>query len=153
MGGLEARTWQEVGLVGPITLFGAAVILAASRELDALLLGETQAASMGVDVERVRRRLIVATSFVVGAAVAVSGIIGFVGLVIPHILRLLVGPAHGRLLPLSLLYGAAFLVAADALARSLLAPEELRLGVMTAAIGAPFFLFLLLQRRREYSIE
>lgn len=153
MGGLEARTWHDVLLVAPPTLLGAAVVVASARELDALLLGETQAASMGVDVRRVRRRLIAATSAVTGAAVAVSGIIGFVGLVIPHLLRLLLGPGHGRLLPASLLYGAAFLVGADTLARTVVAPQEIRLGVMTAAVGAPFFLFLLLRRRREYTVD
>lgn len=153
MGGLEARTWGEVALVGPATLVGSAVVLASSRDLDALLLGEVQAASIGVDVPRVRRRLLFATSFIIGAAVAVAGIIGFVGLVVPHILRLLIGPAHTKLLPMSFLYGAAFLVGADALARTVLAPEEIRLGVVTAAVGAPFFLFLLLRRKRQYSLE
>jgi iron complex transport system permease protein len=153
MGGLEARTWGEVALVGPATLAGAAVIVASARELDAMLLGEVQAASVGVDVARVRRRLILATAVVIGAAVAVSGVIGFVGLVIPHILRLLLGPGHNGLLPMCLLFGAAFLVMADGLARSLIAPEEIRLGVMTATIGAPFFLFLLLRRKREYTLE
>lgn len=153
MGGLEARSWNEVLLVAPATLIGAAAVVASSRDLDALLLGEVQAGAVGVDVQRVRRRLIVATALVVGASVAVSGVIGFVGLVIPHILRLLVGPGHAVLVPMCLLVGAAFLVAADGLARTLLAPEEIRLGVMTAIIGAPFFLFLLGRRKREYSLE
>jgi iron complex transport system permease protein len=153
MGGLEARTWQEVALVGPPTLVGAGVMMASFRELDALVLGEIEAAAVGVDVHRVRRRLVFATSVVVGSAVAVSGVIGFVGLVIPHVLRLLVGPAHALLLPLSVVTGAAFLVFADAFARTLLAPEEIRLGVVTALFGAPFFLYLLLRRRKEYSLE
>jgi iron complex transport system permease protein len=153
MGGLEARNWHEVALVGPPTLVGAAIMLASVRELDALVLGEVEASAVGVDVHRVRRRLVLATSLVVGSAVAVSGVIGFVGLVIPHVLRLLVGPVHAVLLPASLIYGAAFLVTADALARTLLAPEEIRLGVVTALIGAPFFLFLLLRRREEYAVE
>lgn len=153
MGGLEARTWAEVGLVAPPTLLGSAVIVALSRELDALLLGEVQAAAVGVDVPRVRKVLIFATALVTGSAVAVSGIIGFVGLVIPHVLRLLVGPMHGALLPMSWLAGAAFLVATDSLARTLLAPEEIRLGVMTATLGAPFFLFLLMRRKRKVAME
>jgi iron complex transport system permease protein len=153
MGGLEARTWSDVMLVAPTTLAGGAVILASARELDALLLGETQATSLGVDVPTVRKRLIFATSVVIGGAVAVSGVIAFVGLVIPHVLRLLVGPAHGVLLPVSVLFGAAFVVAADLLCRTIVAPQEVRLGVMTASLGAPFFLFLLLSRRREISIE
>jgi iron complex transport system permease protein len=153
MGGLEARTWGEVLLVAPTTLLGSAIVVASARELDALLLGEIQAVALGVDVPRVRRRLIFATSIVVGGAVAVSGVIGFVGLVIPHLLRLLVGPAHAVLLPACLLFGGAFVVGADLLCRTVVAPEEIRLGVMTASLGAPFFLFLLLSRRRELSVE
>jgi iron complex transport system permease protein len=153
MGGLEARTWNEVLLVAPTTLIGSAIVIASSRELDALLLGEIQAVALGVDVPRVRRRLIFATSIIVGGAVAVSGVIGFVGLVIPHLLRLVVGPSHVILLPACLLFGASFVVAADLLCRTLVAPEELRLGVMTATLGAPFFLFLLLSRRKEMSLE
>jgi iron complex transport system permease protein len=153
MGGLEARNWHEVALVGPPTLLGAAIVLTSFRELDALILGETEASAVGVDVHRVRRRVVLATSLVIGSAVAVSGVIGFVGLVIPHMLRLVVGPVHAVLLPASLIYGGAFLVTADALARTLLAPEEIRLGVVTALIGAPFFLYLLLRRRGEYSVE
>lgn len=153
MGGLEARTWSDVLLVAPATSIGGAVVLASARELDALLLGEAQAVAVGVDVARVRRRLILATSLVIGSAVAVSGVLGFVGLVIPHLLRLLVGPAHAILLPACLLYGGLFVVGADVLCRTVVAPEELRLGVVTASIGAPFFLFLLLSRRREASLE
>lgn len=153
MGGLEARSWGEVLFVAPTTLIGAAILVASSRELDALLLGEMQAVALGVDVPRVRRRLIAATAVVVGGAVAVSGVIGFVGLVVPHLLRLLVGPAHAVLVPASLLFGAAFVVGADLVCRTVVAPEELRLGVVTAGLGAPFFLFLLLSRRKELSIE
>ncbi len=149
LGGLDGRTWDHVALVAPATLIGAALILAYARDLDALLLGELHAASVGVDVARVRRMLIITTSLVTGAGVSVSGAIGFVGLVIPHILRLLIGPHHRWLLPLSMLIGATFLVLADCVARTLIAPEEIRLGVLTAAIGAPFFLFLLLKQRRE----
>ncbi len=153
MGGLDARTWADVALVAPTTLLGAAAIVFSTRELDALLLGETEAVALGVDVPSVRRRLIFATSIVIGGAVAVSGLIAFVGLVIPHVVRLLVGPAHAVLLPACFVVGAVFVVATDLLCRTVAAPEEIRLGVMTAAIGAPFFLFLLLSRRREVSIE
>jgi iron complex transport system permease protein len=149
LGGLDGRTWDHVKLVAPATCIGAALILAYARELDVLLLGELHATSVGVDVSRVRRALIITTSLVTGVGVAVSGAIGFVGLVIPHMLRLLIGPHHRWLLPLSMLVGAAFLVLTDSLARTLIAPEEIRLGVITASIGAPFFLFLLLQHRRE----
>ena len=135
--------------MAPVTLLASGLIIAYARDLDVLLLGEVHAASVGVDVARVRRVLILATALVTGVGVAVSGVIGFVGLIIPHILRRLMGPHHQWLMPLSLVVGAAFLVFADCLARALIAPEELRLGVLTALIGAPFFLFLLLRRRRE----
>jgi iron complex transport system permease protein len=153
MGGLEARTWGEALLVTPTTLLGAAVVVASARELDALLLGEMQAAALGVDVPAVRRRLVFAVSIVIGGAVAVSGVIGFVGLIVPHLLRLLVGPSHAVLLPACLVFGAAFVVGCDLLCRTLVPPEELRLGIMTAGLGAPFFLFLLLSRRREVALE
>lgn len=149
LGGLDGRTWDHVKLVAPMTLIGAAIIIAYCRDLDGLLLGELHAVSVGVDVARVRRVLILATSIVTGVGVAVSGTISFVGLVIPHILRLLIGPRHQALLPLSILVGAAFLVLTDCLARTLIAPEEIRLGVITACLGAPFFLFLLMKHRRE----
>ncbi|MCZ7647205.1 MAG: iron ABC transporter permease [Planctomycetota bacterium] len=149
LGGLDRATWDYVKLAAPAILLGSAAIVYHARDLDALLLGETQAASVGVDVPRVRRRVILATALVTGVAVSVAGAIGFVGLVIPHILRFFVGPAHRWLFPASLLGGAAFLVLADLFARWAIAPEELRLGVVTAAVGAPFFIFLLLRRRKE----
>jgi iron complex transport system permease protein len=111
-----------------------------------LLLGELAAQSVGVDVPRVRVRVVVAVSLVVGAAVAVAGPIGFVGLVVPHILRLVVGSAHRALVPLSFVGGGLFVVIADVCARTLLAPAEVPVGIVTAALGAPFFLALLLRR-------
>lgn len=153
LGGLEGRTWEHVMLVAPVTCLGAAIIIAYARELDALLLGEQHATSVGVDVPRVRQRLVAATSFITGVGVAVSGVIGFVGLIIPHLLRGLLGPGHQRLLPMSMLVGAAFLVLADCLARTIIAPEEMRLGVITAVIGAPFFLVLLVRQRQEGRLE
>lgn len=149
LGGLDARTWQHVLLIAPPTLMAVAIAMIHVRDLDALLLGEIQAASLGVDVPRCRWRLIGATSLMVGAAVAVSGVIGFVGLIVPHMLRLLLGPAHRLLLPTCLLVGAAFIVLADLAARTLIAPEEIRLGIITASVGAPFFLWLLLKKRAD----
>lgn len=149
LGGLDAVGWPQLKVMLPISLAGLAVIVAHAREMDLLLMGEVHAYSVGVDVSAVRRRLIVATSAVAGAAVAVAGPIGFVGLVIPHILRILIGPAHRVLLPGCLLVGGAFLVFADLLARTLIRPEEIRLGVITALTGAPFFLYLLVRGRKE----
>lgn len=150
LGGLDGRTWDHLAIVAPGTLLGAALIVAHARELDAMLLGEAHAASVGVDVPRVRRTVLFAAALVTGVAVAVSGAIGFVGLVIPHMVRLVIGPRHTWLLPLSVAVGAVFLVLADMLARILIAPEEIRLGVITACVGAPFFLYLLATREREH---
>ncbi len=149
LGGLEARTWDHLLLGAPAVLVGVAIIAASARELDALLLGELGAASVGVDVPRVRLRLVLASALVVGAAVAIAGPIGFVGLLVPHVVRLAVGPGHRTLLPLSFVGGGIFLVVADLVARTLLAPAEIPVGVVTAAVGAPVFLALLVRRRSE----
>jgi iron complex transport system permease protein len=147
LGGLEGRTWDHLLLGGPAVLVGSAVIAAHARDLDALLLGETAALSVGVDVPRVRLRLLLATSLIVGAAVAVAGPIGFVGLLVPHIFRLAIGPQHAALIPLSFFGGGIFLVVADVFARSVIAPAQVPVGVVTAVVGAPFFLALLVRRR------
>lgn len=149
MGGLDGRTWDHVYLAAPAVLMGTAIILAHVRDLDALTLGDAHASSVGIDVPRLRRNLIWATSLVTGAIVAVSGTIGFVGLVIPHMIRLIMGPRHTALIPLSLFSGAVFILLADVVARTLIAPEEVRLGVITAIVGTPFFLLLLIRQRRE----
>ena len=149
LGGLEGRTWDHLLLGLPPIVVGGAVILAHVRDLDALMLGETAAHSVGVDVPRTRFRLVMATSLVVGAAVAVAGPIGFIGLLVPHIIRLGVGPRHATLLPLSFLGGGIFLVLADLVARSALTTEQLPVGVVTAVVGAPAFLALLVRKRIE----
>jgi iron complex transport system permease protein len=151
MGGLDGRTWDHVMLILPVLLAGLALVLAYSRELDALLVGEISAAAVGVDVARTRLVLLLATSVLTGAAVAVAGGIGFVGLVVPHIVRLLVGPHHRALLPLSALTGALVLVAADLLLRGFFAEHNVPLGVVTAAMGAPFFLFLLVRQQGRFA--
>ncbi|WP_339516145.1 FecCD family ABC transporter permease [Pseudomonas sp. RL_15y_Pfl2_60] len=115
--------------------------------LNALLLGESEARHLGIDVERVKRELVLCTALGVGAAVAAAGMIGFIGLVVPHLVRLLAGPDHRLLLPASALAGASLLLFADLLARLVLAPAELPIGIVTALIGAPFFLYLLLRGR------
>jgi iron complex transport system permease protein len=147
LGGLEGRTWDHLMLGAPAVLAGTAVIAAHARDLDALLLGEVSAQSVGVDVPRVRMRLVLASALVVGAAVAIAGPIGFVGLLVPHILRLGVGASHGALVPLSFFGGGVFLVVADVVARTLSA--DIPVGVVTAAVGAPVFLALLIRRRVE----
>jgi len=145
LGGLEGRTWDHLLLGAPAVLVGTAVIAAHARDLDALLLGEVSAQSVGVDVPRVRLRLVLATALIVGAAVAVAGPIAFVGLLVPHVLRLAIGAPHGALVPLSFFGGGVFLVIADVVART--ASADLPVGVVTAAVGAPMFLALLVRRR------
>jgi iron complex transport system permease protein len=146
LGGLEGRTWDHLWLGGPAIVAGTALIAAQARELDALLLGELAAQSVGVDVPRVRLRVVLSVSLIVGAAVAVAGPVGFVGLLVPHLLRLIVGAPHRALVPLSFLGGGVFVVLADVVARTLLVPAEIPVGIVTAAMGAPFFLALLVRR-------
>jgi iron complex transport system permease protein len=144
MGNLADATWTEVALAAPAVPL-VCLLFPFARDLNVLLLGEADAHSLGVEVERTKRLLLVVASLVTGAAVAVTGVIGFVGLVVPHVIRLVVGPDHRVLLPTSALAGASFLVLADTVARA--GPAEVPVGVVTAALGAPFFLYLL--RRRE----
>jgi iron complex transport system permease protein len=144
MGHLQDSTWEKFWLALPVVVLFFVLLLAYARDLNVLLLGEEDAHTLGIEVERTKRVLLAASSVVTAAAVAVSGVIGFVGLVVPHMMRLVVGPDHRVLLPTSALAGAAFLVATDTLARS--AAAEMPVGIVTAAVGAPFFLYLLVTR-------
>lgn len=152
MGGLDGRTWDHVLLITPFALSSILLLMLFSRKLDALLLGEVHAASIGVDVAVTRRRLLIITSLLVGVTISVCGGIGFIGLVVPHILRLLIGPHHRYLLPASALGGAICLVGADLMLRTLMAEKSIPLGVITAMLGAPFFLFLLIKQRWSVQI-
>jgi iron complex transport system permease protein len=147
LGGAALGGWDPVWAALPYVAVGLAVLLLAARPLNVLQFGEEQAQQLGVDVERLKLILIGAASLATAAAVAFSGLIGFVGLVVPHITRLLWGPDYRRLLPLSILAGAAVLLLADVAARSVLAPQEVPVGIITALAGAPFFLWLLRRAR------
>lgn len=149
MGGLDSRTWAHVWLCAPFVGIGIVAALLQARTLDLLLLGHESAAALGVDVEGAKRLLVVTSAVLTGACVGVAGAIGFVGLIVPHAVRLVLGPAHRRLIPASALAGAAFLVGCDLLARVIRPPAEVRLGIVTAICGAPFFLALLIGRLRE----
>ena len=144
MGHLQRSTWGRVQVALPVVVVLFVVLLAHARELNVLLLGEEDAHTMGIEVERTKLVLLSAASVVTAAAVAVSGVIGFVGLIVPHMMRLVVGPDHRVLLPTSALAGAVFLVATDTVAR--MGPAEMPVGIITAALGAPFFLYLLTNR-------
>ncbi len=143
LGQLGRSQWSDVVLVLPYLGAACAVLLLCGRALDVLAVGDDEASSLGVHPGRLRLVVILAASLATAAAVAVSGLIGFVGLVVPHIVRRLVGGSHARVLPMSLLVGGAFLVLADLVARVVLAPAELPIGVVTAFVGAPFFAGLL----------
>lgn len=143
LGTVSGAEWSDLGLPAIALLASAAWLTAHGRQLNALLIGEESAIGLGVDVNRFRAKLLVVTSLLTGTAVAVAGGIGFVGLVIPHICRMLVGSDHRRLLPVSALLGASYLGLVDVGARTLQRPVELPLGILTAALGAPFFLWLI----------
>jgi iron complex transport system permease protein len=145
MGTLHNSSWGEVEVTLPLAVLAFAALLAYARDLNVLLLGEEDARTLGIEVERTKRVLLGVSAIITAAAVAVAGVIGFVGLIVPHVMRLVVGPDHRLLLPTSALAGATFLVATDTVARA--GAAELPVGIVTAALGAPFFLYLL--RRRE----
>jgi iron complex transport system permease protein len=147
MGSLAGATWVKVLAAGPIIALALVAAAFLSKGLNALTLGEATAAHLGVPVERFKRVTIVAVAAATGASVAVSGGIGFVGIVVPHLLRLVIGPDHRYLLPASALLGATFLLFCDALSRLIVAPAELPIGIVTAAFGGPFFLWILLRKR------
>lgn len=150
LGSLGGASWTKVAAVAPFVAVMLAATPLLARGLNALLLGEAEAFHLGLAVQRIKAAAILVTAVGVGAAVAAAGVIGFVGIVVPHALRLMVGPDHRALLPMSAALGAALLVGADTLARTIAAPAELPIGVLTAAIGAPFFMWLLLRRDRAF---
>ncbi|MBY6210270.1 FecCD family ABC transporter permease [Microbulbifer agarilyticus] len=149
LGSLAGASWTSVLVTGCIFIASSVLLWLRAGDLNALLLGESEARHLGVDVHGLKRQIIVLNGIAVGAVVSVSGIIGFVGLVVPHIVRLLRGPDHRFLIPYSALLGGLLLTVADTIARSVFAPAELPVGILTAIIGAPFFLFLLWQQRRQ----
>jgi iron complex transport system permease protein len=149
MGGLWASNWNKLITILPLIFLGSMGIVFFSRDLNLLLMGEESALNLGVDVENVRKMVLVLASLVTASAVAACGVIGFVGVIIPHIMRILVGPDHRILLPSSFLAGAIFLIWTDTLARRIIAPTELPVGIITAILGVPFFLFLLRSRKKR----
>ncbi len=149
LGGYSGGGWLPVWILLPYLVAGGVGLLVCAHPLNLLQLGEEQARQLGVNVGRVKLALIASATLMTAAAVAFGGLIGFVGLIVPHILRVLGGPDYRRLLPLAALGGAAFLIFADLLARTLLAPQELPVGVITALTGAPFFVILLRQLKRS----
>ncbi|RLE50437.1 MAG: iron ABC transporter permease [Candidatus Methanomethylicota archaeon] len=152
LGSFAFAKWADFYVVAPLTAVGFMVTYFYARDLNIMLLGEETALTLGVNVENVKKALIAVSSLVTAAAVSVSGIIAFVGLIIPHIMRIIVGPDHRVLLPASLLAGGLFLLLCDDLARTALPPIELPIGVITAMFGGPFFIYLLRRKKGEYSL-
>jgi len=148
LGRLSTAGWRDVGIILPYAVLAWAVLIAHRRLIDVLSVGDDEAAALGVNVARVRLVVVVAATIATAAAVAVSGLIGFVGIIVPHTIRLLVGGSYRYLLPLSVLVGAGFLVFADVIARTVMAPAELPIGVVTMFFGAPFFAVVLRTSRR-----
>ncbi len=150
MGSFAGKSWSQVAVIIPYFIVGSVLIIWQSRNLNLLVLGEEAAYHLGVDVERSKTVLIFGATTLTASAVAVSGLVGFVGLIIPHIVRLISGPDHRTLIPLSGLAGGVFLLWGDTIARSLLPPIEIPVGVITALAGGPFFLYLLRRHKQDY---
>lgn len=151
MGGIDSTGWHQVRIAAAPILLGSMAIMFFGRDLNALLISEDTATTLGINVGNTKVWLFVFSSLIVGAAVSVSGVIGFVGLIIPHILRLVIGSDNRIILPVSFITGGAFLALADLLARTLISPEEIRLGIITSFIGVPFFIYLLRKNRFRIS--
>ncbi len=149
LGGLVAQGWPQIGAVVPLVSLGVGAAAFSAHDLNVVSLGEERAAQLGIEVDRVKRRSIATGALLAASAVSVAGVIGFVGLMTPHLLRLFVGADHRRLLPAVLLGGPTLLILADLVARTALAPQELPVGVITALLGGPFFLYLLRREGRK----
>ncbi|MCV6612852.1 MAG: iron ABC transporter permease [Amphritea sp.] len=152
MGSLGGATWETVAAAGALILLAIVLIPLKAKSLNALLLGESEARHLGVNVDKVKRQVILLSALAVGAAVAVAGMIGFVGLIVPHLVRMTLGPDHRYLLPASAMLGGLFLLCADMISRTLIAPAELPIGLITSIIGGPFFIALIIFRAKRFSI-
>ena len=152
MGSLAGATWTKIAAAAPIIVLSLLAIPVIARGLNAITLGEAAAFHMGVPVQRLKTVAILVVAAATGASVAVSGGIGFVGIVVPHALRMVIGPDHRYLLPASALLGGTLLIFADVLARTIVSPAEMPIGIITAAVGGPFFLWILLRNRTRLSL-
>lgn len=150
MGSFASATWMDVLFVVPVVVIGTAVVIYYGRDLNLLLAGSETAKSLGVEVEKVKKRLLLVTTLMVAFCVSTCGVIGFVGLVVPHCIRLLVGPDNRKVVPLSVLVGGIFLLLCDTLARTLMIPAELPVGCLTALVGAPLFIYLLYKNKKTF---
>ena len=150
MGSFASASWTDVAIVAPVVAVGIGVVLYHCRDLNLLLAGSETAKSLGVEVERVKKVLLLATTLMVAFCVSTCGVIGFVGLVVPHCIRLVSGPDNRRIVPYAIVVGALFLLLCDTMARTLLMPAELPVGSLTALVGAPLFIYLLYNNKKNY---
>ena len=150
MGGFSRCFWNQVYMGCPIILLGVLLIIMCYRELNLISLGEEQARSLGVNIRRTRFMLLIGTSLAVGGGVAISGTIGFVGLIIPHICRALCGPNHKYMIPVCIIFGGLFMLLMDTIAKTVMSPLELPVGVLTALLGAPFFIYIMRKKKSEF---
>jgi len=149
MGSLAGTTWSDIKMILPYFIVGLLVIIYYLKDLNIILLGEESAVHLGVNVERVKIVLLAAASLITASVVSVSGSIGFIGLVVPHIARMIIGPDHRKLLPLAVILGGAFLLITDSIARTVMAPLELPVGIITALAGGPYFIYLLRTKTKD----
>lgn len=149
MGSFSSRGWKYVAIIGPITAIASLFIMRYHKEMDMLTFGEDTASTMGVDTKKVRLKLFILSALLTGISVCFTGIIGFVDLIAPHVIRKIFGPNHKLLLPMSAIFGGAFMMVADTIARTVLSPLELPVGAITALIGAPFFGYIYFRKRKS----
>ncbi|MBI6873893.1 FecCD family ABC transporter permease [Clostridium aciditolerans] len=149
MGSVSSASYTQILVLVPFLFIGILITLSFSKDLNIILTGDETAKSLGIEVETIKKILLISSSMIVAACVSVSGIIGFVGLIIPHIVRMLLGPDHRSLLPFSVVAGAAFMIISDTLARTLASPAEIPVGAITALFGAPYFIYLLIKNKKK----
>jgi iron complex transport system permease protein len=149
MGSVSTANYNEIILLIPFFIVGVSIILFLSKDLNIILTGDETAKSLGIEVEKVKKIVLIVSSMIVAACVSVSGVIGFVGLIIPHVVRMLFGPDNRRLMPFSLIFGAAFMVISDTLARTIASPAEIPVGAVTALFGSPYFIYLLIKSKKK----
>lgn len=149
LGSFNASSWREVTMIVPIVIVCSIILMIYAKDLNVMLLGDEEAGSLGVHVHRTKKIILGVSSLMIAVVVSASGIIGFVGLIIPHIVRIINGPDHKKLIPLAMIVGATFMVLCDTIARTIISPAEISVGIITSLFGVPFFLFLLYQSKKR----
>lgn len=151
LGSFSTSNWKEVTLIIPVVIICSIILMIFSKDLNIMLLGDETAKSLGIDVNKTKKIILVISSLMIAIVVSISGIIGFVGLIIPHIVRIIIGPNHKKLIPLAMVVGATFMIICDTVARVIISPAELSVGIITSIFGVPFFLSLLYKQKKGLS--